>query len=121
MTTIGLILITGVFCIFVALKYLVPSINKMFSIIWEDETFTQGKEIRKRAKELMVDSEIPEETAVLMASKEMRVSEENLLNAVEAMSPADLKKIITGKNVDMISIISGKLSKALKSKTGRGR
>lgn len=96
-----------------ALIYLVPVCNRLFSLIWEDPTERQRKQVARRLKELHINGDIPEETAVLLAAKEFNVVEQNLLDVADIVSPADVKAFLTGKK-SAIGIIASSLSDGLR-------
>lgn len=80
-----------------ALIYIAPVFNKWLSYVWEDPSEKQRLELVKRIKELHVDGNVPAETSVLMASKEMGADEAATLKMLGKLSPSDIKAVLTGR------------------------
>ena len=103
-----------------AVIYLTPAVNKMFSYIWEDPSNKQRQIIANRIKELHVDGNVPEETAVMLAGQELNVDEQQILDELGAMRPSDLRGIVTG-NKSWFKMIMDNMGRSLQSGTSRGR
>lgn len=101
-----------------AMAFLTPVFNRFFSLLWEDPTERERRKILKRLQELHVDGNVPEETAVLMASSEFHTSVENVLEAVGVLSIGEVKGILTGRRGGL-GIIADKLAKHVRSKGGK--
>lgn len=99
--------IVSMFLVVFAVHYVIPITNRFFALIWEDPTEVQRKEVMRRLKELHVDGHIPEEAAVLLASKEYNSSERDLLNLTRMVKPAQLRAMLNGrKNIFQIVLDS---------------
>lgn len=110
-----------VFCLglmYLSVIYVLPVTNRLFSLIWEDPTERQRKKILKRIKELYVDGNIPEETAILMAAKEYNTTEREVLETIGAVSVGDVVKMATGKMSPLGYFFDG-LERNFKKGTGR--
>ena len=86
---------------------LMPWMNKhVFSKIWCEEPRKQvARETIDRLKELMVDSDVPEETALLMVAKEQDINAEDVLNSFDADDAKDLIRILSAKNPNFGSFL----------------
>lgn len=117
-----LIVILGLIVIGViafGLFVLAPLTNKLFAYIWsEDETPVVQKETKERLDELFVDSDVPEETAVLMTAVEQNIDEKKVLEMFGAMNAKDLKNIMASKNSGVMRVL-GILDKASKKNMKR--
>jgi len=91
--------------------------NWFFSKIWSEKEI--NKDTRKRLKELSVDSDVPEETALLIASKEQKLKEEELIRAFNALDAKDLAKMIKGNKRDMLSNLITAMDKSRFKNTRR--
>ena len=100
-------------CLWFAAVYVVPVVNNGFSCIWEDPIQKQRKEGILRLKELHINGEVPEETAVLMAAKELNTTEEELLKVLGTFSARDLRGVITGKKSGL-DVVMSRVDRALK-------
>jgi hypothetical protein len=112
--------------IFIALLYftfstIAPALNRMFAMVWSEDTQIKSEAV-DRIKELYVNGELPEESALLMASVETGESESNILAAFNAMDAEDLAKIIRGKPRSMplraLSVMESVMKRNIK-RTGR--
>lgn len=87
--------------------------NKIFSCIWSEQEV--NNDVKKRLKELYVDSDVPEETGLLIASQEQKMKEEELLRAFGALDANDLSNIIKKNPRDtltkLISVVEKKRMK----------
>ena len=90
-----------------ALIYVVPIVNRALSCIWEDPTEQERKMVLKRLKELHVDGNIPEETAVVIASAERNVPAENVKELVGMMGSRNLMGVLSGKKSLFWTILDG--------------
>jgi hypothetical protein len=100
--------------------YLIPPCNKLFSFIWEDPISRQQREVVKRLKELHIDGHIPEETAVVMASKEFNTSEQELMEAAQMLRPSDIRGILTGQK-SLFRIVFDSMDDVIRANTGGRR
>lgn len=107
---IGILILVAVICW--ALNTLLPWLNKhIFSKIWSEETRPAvARETIDRIKELCVDGDVSEETAILMAAKENNLTEDELLASFNASDAKELVSILSGKNSNMLSVVMKKLS-----------
>ena len=118
---VTMVLIAGLMVLAVgSVVYIIPYTNKLFGLIWTDPREENRRKIIKRIKELTIDGDVPEETAVLMAAKEQNIDEENLMEVLGVMSPSEVRGLFTGKR-GMIQAFTSALDNALKSGTGRKR
>jgi len=83
-----------------------PWLNKhFFSFIWsEEEKPIIKREVQERLEDLFVDGDVPDETALVMAAKEANMDEQELLNMFNAVSPKDLKRIMTGRDNKLMKL-----------------
>ena len=63
-----------------------------------------------------MDGDVPEETAVLMASTEKGIADRQLLDLLGAISPSDLKAMMSGKS-SSLRLVGRELEKRLKKGT----
>jgi hypothetical protein len=74
-----------------------------------------NKEVLERIKELYVDYDVPEETAILIASKEHMLSEDEILGSLNAIDAKDFMDILLGnkrkKMNTLLRIFIGKRNK----------
>jgi hypothetical protein len=70
-----------------------PFIESMMSYIWVDPSNRYRSRVVKRVKELCVDGDVPDETAVLVTSKEMNLTEKAVNDALGAMTPATMRTL----------------------------
>jgi biopolymer transport protein ExbB/TolQ len=103
-----------------SIHYLVPITNRFFSLIWQDPSEKQRALILKRLKELMINHEVPEETAVLMAAKEFNATENEFLEALQVMKASEIKSMLQGKPAVLNQLLSG-IDKKLRSGMNRRR
>ena len=75
--------------------------NGFFSMIWSEQTMND--DVKARLKELYVDSDVPEETGLLIASVEQEMQEEEILRAFSALDANDLSSIIKKNPRDSLS------------------
>ena len=71
-------------------------IQRFMDCIWEDPITRQRASVMKRIKELCVDADIPEETAILITAKEHNMMEEHVRSALGALNPATMKLAAKG-------------------------
>ena len=108
------------FAIF-AMVVLIPPINAMFALIWEDPRERQRRMVLKRLKELHVDGNVPAETAVLMASQEISATEADLRAAAGLFSASEIKSVLRGER-SLLRVVSDSIQKTLlDGATGKGR
>ena len=90
---------------------MIPWLNKhFFSRIWQEETRPLvAREVIDRIKELCVDGDIPEETAVMIAAKEHDVSEATMLEAFNAEDAKELVRILSSKKPNFFPMIMKKV------------
>jgi len=67
-----------------------------FGLIWKDKSVVHRAEVAKRVKELCVDGTVPEETAIMLVARESGITERELLESLNAVSPAQLKAMLSG-------------------------
>lgn len=97
--------------------YVLPGINHAFSHIWTDPSERQRAAIQQRLKELHTQDGIPEETAVLMATKEFQAKDEAaLLKLAQCFDAADVRNLATGRRSLWSTIVYG-LDRAIKKGT----
>ena len=90
---------------------LAPWLNKeVFSRIWSEEDRPMvAREAIDRIKELCIDGNVPEETAILMAAKEHGLNERQLLNSFSADDAKDLIRILSGKKPNYLALMTKKV------------
>lgn len=93
-------------------------VDKLFSLIWTDPTEQNRNKVRSRIKELCVDGDIPSETAILLASQEMGMTEKSLREALGNMTPQVMKAIAKGDSLSVLLKACLKASKKMNG--GRG-
>lgn len=97
--------------------YALPIVNGAFSRIWSDPSERQRAEIQQRLKELHTQDGIPEETAVLMATKEFQAKDEAaLLKLAQCFDAADVRGLVAGRRSLWSTIVYG-LDRAIKKGT----
>ena len=79
---------------------MLPWLNKrIFSKIWCEEPRKQvARETIDRLKELMVDGDVPEETALLMVAKEQDIEAKDILQSFDADDAKELIQLLSAKN-----------------------
>ncbi len=89
----------------------VPWLNRhIFSKVWhEEDRAPVARETVERIKELCVDGDVPEETAVVMAARESGLSEEQLLNHFDAKDAEELVRILSHKKPQLASYVLKKI------------
>jgi hypothetical protein len=70
-----------------------PYIDSLMSFIWTDPSNRYRSRVLKRVKELCVDGDVPDETAVLVTSKEMNLTEKAVKDAIGAMTPSTMRTL----------------------------
>ena len=90
-------------CGYVAFVYLMPPINKLFSLIWEDPSQRQENEALNRIHELGEANGLTESATEVIVSTEMGVSQDQLRKLLSAY----------GEN-GLISNANSKLGRALR-------
>ena len=73
-----------------------PFIDKFMGCIWKDPTAANHAKVAKRIKELCVDGNTPNETAVLMAAKELNLTEKHINDALGQMTPEVMRALAKG-------------------------
>lgn len=91
--------------VYVMVKYLCPFTNRFFALIWREPDIEKN-DIAERIKALYVDGDVPEETALMMASVESGQSKESILGAFNAANAIDLANIIKKKPREFNTILS---------------
>lgn len=117
-------LVVGVFLlpfVIFAMVVLIPPINAMFALIWEDPRERQRHMVLKRLKELHVDGDVPAETAVLMASQENNITEEQLKAAVGMFSASEIKSVLLGQRSLSRVVIDTMQKTIIAGAAGKGR
>jgi hypothetical protein len=94
-------------------KYVCPRTNKFFALIW-NERDDEKLAVAARIKELYVDGDVPEETALMMAAAESGQSKESILNAFDAVDASDLAKIMRQKPRTAMNIMTQMLDNGYK-------
>ena len=90
---------------------ILPWCNKhVFSRIWSEERPVVAREAIDRIKELCIDGDIPEETAVLMAAQEQNLTEQEMLVAFSAKDAKELVAILTNKKSGFANLLLKKLT-----------
>jgi hypothetical protein len=117
---LGVLVFLTAASMWIAVVYLTPVTNRILGLIWEDPTERRRKKILKRLRELHVDGNIPEETAVLMAAKEYNASEQAILDVVGAVDARDVAKLVTGRMSPLGFLLHG-FDRALRKGSGRRR
>ncbi|HAH32913.1 MAG TPA: hypothetical protein DCL44_11435 [Elusimicrobia bacterium] len=92
--------------------------RNLFSKIWHEEKPVVDKETIKRIKELCVDDEVSEETAVLMTARETGESEQNIYAAFDVSDARELVSLLAGKKPGLFQIINKAISKLPKKGMG---
>lgn len=78
-----------------ALTTVAPFLDRiLFNKIWEDPRPKQRQAILKRISEFQ--ERVPEDTALLLAAKELSSDEDELLQVTEAVNPGDLARMASG-------------------------
>lgn len=93
----------------------IPFFNRILSFVWEDPCDRQRAIVLKRLKELHVDGNVPEETAYLMAAKELNTTEDELKEAIGVVGSSNLMGLLMGKK-NMFGVILDGINKNLKRK-----
>lgn len=73
-----------------------PYVGKLLGFIWVDPAVRRRAAVLKRVKELCVDSNVPEETAVMMTASEAGVPEDKIKEVMGIITPSTMKSIIKG-------------------------
>jgi hypothetical protein len=86
---------------------MLPWLNKhIFSKIWCEEPRKQvARETIDRLKELMVDGDVPEETALLMVAKEQEIEAKDILQSFDADDAKELIQLLSAKNPSFSSFL----------------
>lgn len=71
-------------------------IQKMLDFIWQDPSVKRRAKVAKRVKELCVDGDTPEETAVLMVAKEHNLMESQVKDLLGFLTPTNMKLAAKG-------------------------
>jgi hypothetical protein len=98
-----------------AIEHGVPFFNWLSSFVWQDPSDRQRAIVMKRLKELHVDGNVPEESAFLLAAKELNTTEEELKQAVGRVGATSLMGVLTGKKT-MLGVFFDELNRSLKRK-----
>ena len=95
----------------VSYSRMLPWLNKrIFSRIWSEETRPAvAREAIDRLKELCIDSDVPEETAILMAARENGVTEREMLASFNAEDAAELMRMLSGRRPNFGAILLKKM------------
>jgi hypothetical protein len=80
-----------------ALRFLARPLDWFFGLIWRPRSPGDRAEIARRVKELCEVGNVPEETAVMLAAREHEITEKELLDSMDAVSPAQLRAMLTGR------------------------
>lgn len=117
MAALGFILLIVVcvigICLAIALS---PAVEWVLGFIWSDPTRSRRASVSSRVKELCVDGNIPEETAILMVSKEKNLMEEQVKDILGSVTPAMLRAATKGSPGAIINVASANLLKKLGGK-----
>lgn len=119
MNIVMMLLMLPLVCLaLLAVIFLIPFFNRGFSLIWSDPSERQRKEALARLNELYVDGQVPEEVAVLLASKERNATEEELMNLVGMVGTSDMKAVLTGKKT-LLGVMLNEIESVVKKNTKR--
>jgi hypothetical protein len=77
-------------------------IQRFMDLIWQDPMTKRRAAIVKRVKELCVDGDVPEETAVLMTAKEQNMMEGHVRSILGNLTPATMKLAKKGGVLDIM-------------------
>ena len=91
-----------------------PYIQKLMSFVWQDPMVRYRAQAVKRIKELCVDGDVPDETAILMAAKELDMTEEQLVEALNGLTPQVMKAMSKGDLVSALLKANDKLMRNIK-------
>ena len=100
---------------------LMPWLNKhVFSKIWcEEPRKVVARETIDRLADLMMDGNVPEETAVLMVAQEQDISEQDIFNSFGVDDAKELVRVLSSKNPNFASLLVKKVI-SLPKKNMRG-
>lgn len=91
-----------------------PLVNKLMSLIWQDPSERYRARAIARIKELCVDGNVPDEAALLMAAKEMDISEEMFKEALDGLTPSTLRAIAKGNYLSSVLLDAYKVSRNIR-------
>lgn len=91
-----------------------PYVQKLMGLIWKDPTSRNRARVAKRVKELCADGDVPDETAVLMASQEMNLTEQHIKDALDGLTPQAIRALAKGDFLSAALKASLKVSKKIK-------
>lgn len=113
---LGILLFFGLFWLMcpAAPGALARPFNILTRNIWGPETNKIRLETLERVRQLYIDEDVPAESAVLMATKEDGVSEEELYAACKAIDAKDLVDILTGSNRSRLRAMARVIAKKAK-------
>ena len=92
-----------------------PYIDKAMSFVWQDPAKARHAKVAKRVKELCIDGDVPDETAILLTSKEQSLTEKHVNDALGELTPEVMRTIAKG---DYMSIVTKSMLKASKKMKG---
>jgi hypothetical protein len=105
----------GILALLFSIEYVFPIVNKCMSYIWAEPS-KQRVAIANRLKELYVDGDVPDETAVIIAAAESGASEEELLSLFDNMSASDIRTLVSGDARGLMGGIQARVFNALKNR-----
>lgn len=79
------------------LAVLMPWVNSLFSLVWEDPSDKQRRLILRRLKELHIDGEVPAASAVLMTAREFHTTEYRLLGVLGVGDSSEVPALLRGR------------------------
>lgn len=99
--------------VYLMVKYVCPFTNRFFAMVW-NERDDDKQAVLEKIQKLYVDGDVPEETALMMASTESGQSRESILNAFNTTSAVDLANIIRKRSRNAMLVISQLLESGYK-------
>jgi len=82
--------------------------------IWKDPAAKDRTKVVKRVRELCVDGSVPNETSILIAAKELNMTEEHIRDALEGLSPQMMKTLAKGDALSAFLRATMKLTNKVK-------